>query len=195
MDSEIKNTIYIAISCALLAIILGFVMIMMNIQEKIATNRNGEVVGKQHVREFNEYSAFDDTRITGLQLIRLVTEADDKNLEVYVSGINDSDDKDGNGDASSQYFTHELYIKNMHSKPENNIYNVNDAANTSTEGKPGDISDCWLVKMYAPNTTKASSGVYFAYLVYNGENPSTAVQKEFDGNATVTGVHVIYVGG
>ena len=195
MDSEIKNTIYIAISCTLLAIILGFVMVMMNIQQKIADNRNGEVVGKMHVREFNEHSAFDDNRITGLQLIRLITEANDKELEVYVDGVSDPDDKDGNGDNNSQYFTRALYIKNMNSTPDKNIYNVNDAANTSNEGKAGDISDCWLVKMYANNTKKASSGVYYAYLVYNGENPGTAVQKEFDGNATVTGVHVVYIGG
>lgn len=195
MDSEIKNTVYIAISCTLLAIILGFVMVMINIQGKIANNRNGEVVGKQHVREFNEHSAYDDQRITGLQLIRLITESNDKNLEIYVTGVNDSADKDGNGDTGSQHFTHELYIKNMNSTPDKNIYSVNDAANTTTDGKAGDISDCWLVKMYANNNKKASSGVYYAYLVYNGENPATAVQKEFDGNANVTGVHVVYIGG
>lgn len=195
MDSEIKNTVYIAISCSMLAIVLGFVMVMTQIQGKIATNRNNEVVSKQNIQAYNEYNAFDDQRITGMQLIRLITEADGKGLEVYVSGITDTSDKDGNGDNKSQYFNKSLYIKNMNSTPENNIYNVNDAANTTTDGKPGDISDCWLVKMYANNTKKSSTGVYHCYLVYNGENPASALKKDYDGNAIVTGVHVVYIGG
>lgn len=195
MDSEIKNTVYIAISCALLAIILGFVMVMAQIQAKIANNRNGEIVAKQNIQAFNEYSAFDSCRITGLQLIRLITEADGKDLEVLVTGINDNEDKDGNGEKASQYYTKSLYIKNMNGDPSENIYNVNDAANTTTDGKPGDITDCWLVKMYANNTEKSSTGAYYCYLVYNGENPATAVQKDYSGNAIVTGIHVTYIGG
>lgn len=193
MQSEIKNTIYIGISCAILAMVLGFVTIMFNIRGTIADSRNSEVVARESINNYNTFGAFDGKKITGMQLIRLISESYDLGIEVYVSGITDASNKTDSGTANAQLYTNSLYLRNMRLSNGENIYNCNDAANTRADGTAGDISDCYLVKMYANTSDKASKGKYYAYLVYNNDDPATAVETSFAGSMAVTAVRVTYV--
>ena len=147
MESEIKNTVYIAIACSLLAIVLGFVMVMINIKDTMASARNEEIIGR----------------------------------EIFVKkSVNN--DLDCDNSYNTQYYNNLLYIRH----PE--VYEIN------TDGETSTITNCPLVEMYAKNSTDASTGVYYAYLVYDNESVTTATRRDFAGNSKVTGIVVEYFG-
>ena len=170
MDSEIKNTIYLAVSCMLLALVLGFGMVMINIRGVMADARNEEVIGKTQMAEFQEFSSFDGKKLTGLQVVRLITEHGTNDVTVYVK------EKDG----VEYIYTRDDYYKNKEKY--------------SIIGENEDISDSPLVKIHANTQEKASTACYKAYVVYNYEDVKSTPERMYSGYGTVTGIHVEYVG-
>jgi hypothetical protein len=173
-------------------------------QGAIASNRNDEIVAKTTASNYAKYSAYDDKWLTGFEVIRLITEAHDKDLTVYITGVADqtvgglsaancSVKADSN---TAQYFDSTNYLANSTKTASENIYNINN--------NQGDIKNCWLYQMYANTTDKATRKVYHAYLVYNStswqdvkSNGEAAVAKTtgytgYNSNATVTGVYIVY---
>lgn len=169
MDTEIKNTIYLALSCMLLGIVLAFAMFMIGVRGTMATARNDEVVGKQQIQEYQKYNAYNG-RMTGLQVVRLITEHGTDDLEVFV--------KESNG--AEHIYNRDDFLRNK------TKYSIN--------GEDDDISDSYLVKIHANTEEKAAKAVYKAYLVFDYEDVRTADARNYAGFGNVTGVHVEYVG-
>lgn len=169
MDTEIKNTVYLALSCMLLAIVLAFAMFMIGVRGKMADARNDEVIGRQQIQEYQKYNAYNG-KMTGLQVVRLITEHATEELEVYV--------KESNG--SVYIYNRDDFLKNKHKY--------------SIVGEADDVSDSPLVKLHANTQEKASKAVYEAFLVYDFNDVTSATPQNYAGFGNVTGVHVEYVG-
>lgn len=169
MDTEIKNTIYLALSCMLLGTVLSFAMFMIGVRGTMASARNEEVVGKQQIQQYQKYNAYTN-KMTGLQVVRLITEHGTNELEIYVK----------ESDGSVYIYNRDDFLRNK--------------SKYSIQGNADDISDSQLVKLHANTQEKASKAVYKAYLVYDYNNVATATEQAYTGYGNVTGVHVEYVG-
>lgn len=182
MESEIKNTVYIGITCMILAIVLTFVSAMTYIRNTMAEARNNEIVGREQVSKYLEVNAYDDAKLTGMELIRLITESSDKGIEVYVSGVADTaavNNIGDNTDGMSQRYNASIQLAHP------GVYRI------AVDQNNGDISNSVLAKLYASTTKEASKATYTTYLVYNNEDPARAVKKNYSGNSEVTAVRVI----
>lgn len=84
MYSEIKETVYIAISAIVLSVVLGFVSIVNSVQRDIADVRNGQIISKNNVVQYKEYNKYDKKELIGEEVIECIRMFYDSGVTVYI---------------------------------------------------------------------------------------------------------------
>ncbi len=87
-SSEIKETIYIAVSLMILALVLGMVVVVIDIRSDFAEIRNDEIATAIEMREYRKFNKYDNKTITGVDIIELIREFKNEEIEVYVDRLN-----------------------------------------------------------------------------------------------------------
>lgn len=91
-SSEIKETVYIAVSLMILALVLGMVVVVIDIRSDFAEIRNDEIATAVEMREYRKYNKYNVEKITGTELIVLIKEFYDTDIEIYIDELKNGSD-------------------------------------------------------------------------------------------------------
>ena len=168
-SSEIKETIYIAMSLILAAAVLGMVAFVMDIRSDFASVHNQEIMARNQVSSYAEYDKYQGTVLYGEDIIALIREYADTEVKVYIDKLVWT-----KGDPTEHYWvTRTKYLQD-----------------------PSQYSFSTLEE--SQNTDKGISrdATYFAYLVFDKYTDTEIKDATYnDGSAldysTVVGVKVI----
>lgn len=168
-SSEIKETIYIAISLILAALVLGMVAFVMDIRSDFASVQNQEISARYQVSSYAEYDKYQGTILYGEDIIALIREYANTEIKVYIDQLVWTDSSKTN----NYWVTRTKYLQDPHQY----------SFSTLEESQ---------------NTDKGVSrdATYFAYLVFD-KYTDTEIQNAKYNDAssldysTVVGVKVI----
>lgn len=85
---EIQETVYIAISTILLAIVLGIVSFGMEIRNDMAEIRNEEIMAAKSVEDSRKFNKYDDKIIYGDEVIELISLYANTGISIYIDDPN-----------------------------------------------------------------------------------------------------------
>ena len=86
-SSEIKETIYIAISCVLAAAVLTLVAFVMDIRSDLAEVHNTELSSQRSMTAYQEYNKYQDNVLYGEDIMQLVREYAGSDVIIYVDKL------------------------------------------------------------------------------------------------------------
>ena len=81
---EVKETVYIAISAMILALVLSMVAILLEIRSDLADARNGEILAANSNLEYRQFNKYDNNTIYGDEVIELILLYYDTGIDIYV---------------------------------------------------------------------------------------------------------------
>lgn len=73
-SEEIKQVVYIAVTCILLAIVLTFASNLVSIKQTMVSDRNNALSTQRQVVEANKFSKYNDKTVTGIDVIDAIAE-------------------------------------------------------------------------------------------------------------------------
>lgn len=88
-SSEIKETVYIAISCMLAAAVLGLVAFVMDIRSDLASVQNNEIVTKIDMDAYAKFNKYQGAVLYGEDVMAVIREFADTDIAVYVNQVVD----------------------------------------------------------------------------------------------------------
>lgn len=91
MQEEIKDTIYLSVGLIILAMVLGFVAILLDVRGDIASIVNDNYGTKAKVEEYRQFNKFDNTTVYGDDVIELVRLYYDSGLDIYINKTSNAD--------------------------------------------------------------------------------------------------------
>ena len=106
-SSEIKETIYVAISLMLAAAVLGLVAFVLDVRSDFATTQNEQIAARTEMTAFAEYDKFQDNILYGEDVMALIREYAGTDIAVYIDNLVCKD-----GDMGAIYLNKEEYIRN-----------------------------------------------------------------------------------
>ena len=106
-SSEIKETIYVAISLMLAAAVLGLVAFVLNIRSDFASTQNQLIGTRREMSAFAQYDKYQDNILYGEDVIGLIRECAGSNIAVYIDTLVCKD-----GNISNLYLDKEEYLLN-----------------------------------------------------------------------------------
>ena len=86
-SSEIKETVYIAISCILVAMVLGLVAFVLNIRSDLAAVTNMEIATQQNMATYNKLNKYEGQLLYGEDVIACIREFANSNIAIYVGDL------------------------------------------------------------------------------------------------------------
>ena len=86
-SSEIKETIYIAISCVLAAAVLTLVAFVMDIRSDLAEVHNTELSSQRSMTAYQEYNKYQDNVLYGEDIMQLIREYAGSDVTIYVDKL------------------------------------------------------------------------------------------------------------
>ena len=109
-SSEIKETIYIAMSLILAAAVLGMVAFVMDIRSDFASVHNQEIMARNQVSSYAEYDKYQDEILYGEDVIALIREYANTEIKVYIDELVWT-----KGDSTKGYWvSKDLYLADPH---------------------------------------------------------------------------------
>lgn len=106
-SSEIKETIYVAISLMLAAAVLGLVAFVLDVRSDFATTQNEQIAARTEMTAFGEYDKFQDNILYGEDVMALIREYAGTDIVVYIDNLVCKD-----GEMGAIYLNKEAYITN-----------------------------------------------------------------------------------
>ena len=106
-SSEIKETIYVAISLMLAAAVLGLVAFVLDIRSDFAVTQNQQIAARTEMTAFGEYDKFQDNILYGEDVMALIREYAGSDISVYIDTLVCKD-----GDIKNLYLNKEEYLRN-----------------------------------------------------------------------------------
>lgn len=85
MQDEVKKVIYIAVGAMLLAIVLGFVSILIDIRSDIAEIRNNEIAANKSLEQYRKFNKYDSKTLIGDEVIECIRMYYDKDVTIIVN--------------------------------------------------------------------------------------------------------------
>ena len=82
---EVKETVYIAISAILLALVLGLASVLINIRNDIASARNEEILSAQDMVQYRQFNKYNDKVISGDDVIELIRLYYTEGIDIYIN--------------------------------------------------------------------------------------------------------------
>lgn len=86
-SSEIKETIYIAISCILAAAVLTLVAFVMDIRSDLADVHNTELSSQRSMTAYKEFNKYQDNVLYGEDIMGLIREYAGSDVAIYVDKL------------------------------------------------------------------------------------------------------------
>lgn len=86
-SSEIKETIYIAISCILAAAVLTLVAFVMDIRSDLAEVHNTELSSQRSMTAYQEFNKYQDNVLYGEDIMQLIREYAGSDVAIYVDEL------------------------------------------------------------------------------------------------------------
>lgn len=86
-SSEIKETIYIAISCILAAAVLTLVAFVMDIRSDLAEVHNTELTSQRSISAYQEFNKYQDNVLYGEDIMQLIREYAGSEVTIYVDKL------------------------------------------------------------------------------------------------------------
>ncbi len=83
--SEIKETVYIAVSSTILAAVLTLVSVFTYIRSDLAAARNEEILSAQNILQYRQFNKYDNKTVYGDEVIELIRLYYDAGIEIYVN--------------------------------------------------------------------------------------------------------------
>lgn len=71
-SEEVKQTVYLAVTCCLLAVILSFAATFISLRNDMAQVRNEQIITTRSQRQSNEFSQYDGKEVTGAEVIQAI---------------------------------------------------------------------------------------------------------------------------
>ena len=71
-SEEVKQTVYLAVTCCLLAVVLSFAATFISLRNDMAQVRNEQIVTTRSQRQSNEFSQYDGKEVTGAEVIQAI---------------------------------------------------------------------------------------------------------------------------
>lgn len=81
---EIQETVYIAVSTILLALVLGFISIWISIRNDMASIRNEEIISARTVGEYRKFNKYDNKIIYGDEVVEIISLYGNTGITIYV---------------------------------------------------------------------------------------------------------------
>ena len=91
-SEEVKQTVYLAVTCCLLAVVLSFAAVFIGLRNDMATVRNEQIITTRTQKQTNEFSQYDGKLITGAEVIQGIRDyykSEDVCVYVYSGGMID----------------------------------------------------------------------------------------------------------
>ena len=85
MQDEVKKVIYIAVGAMLLAIVLGFVSVLIDIRSNIAEIRNNEIAANKSLEQYRKFNKYDSKTLIGDEVIECIRMYYDKDVTIIVN--------------------------------------------------------------------------------------------------------------
>lgn len=85
MQDEVKKVIYIAVGAMLLAIVLGFVSVLLDIRSDIAEIRNNEIAANKSLEQYRKFNKYDSKTLIGDEVIECIRMYYDKDVTIIVN--------------------------------------------------------------------------------------------------------------
>ena len=104
-SSEIKETVYIAISCILVAMVLGLVAFVLNIRSDLASVTNMEIATQHNMASYNKLNKYEGQILYGEDVIACIREFAGSDIAIYVGGL-----KGESSTIKDYYLNKEKYI-------------------------------------------------------------------------------------
>ena len=86
-SSEIKETVYIAISCILAAAVLTLVAFVMDIRSDLAEVHNTELSSQRSISAYQEFNKYQDNVLYGEDIMQLIREYAGSEVTIYVDKL------------------------------------------------------------------------------------------------------------
>lgn len=71
-SEEVKQTVYLAVTCCLLAVVLSFAAVFIGLRNDMAQVRNEQIITTRSQRQSNEFSQYDGKEVTGAEVIQAI---------------------------------------------------------------------------------------------------------------------------
>lgn len=107
-SSEIKETIYVAISLMLAAAVLGLVAFVLDIRSDFASARNMETATKQSMETYTAFNKYQGQILYGEDVIAIIREYAGTDIAVYVDKLTDE-----GGSVHPFYVDNEVYKSDL----------------------------------------------------------------------------------
>lgn len=91
-STEIKETVYLAIGCFLVAIVLGLLAFIMDIRSDLASAQNMQTATRQSMEAYTKYDKYNNKILYGEDVMEVIREFDDTDIIVYIAGLTDKGD-------------------------------------------------------------------------------------------------------
>lgn len=104
--SEIKETVYIAISCIVAALVLGLVAFVLDLRSDMAVAQNDQLIAKASMEAYKTYNKYQNATLYGEDIIGLIREFEGTDIVVYIEDLN--------GDEGTYYIDREFRQKNSY---------------------------------------------------------------------------------
>jgi hypothetical protein len=86
-SSEIKETVYIAISCILAAAVLTLVAFVMDIRSDLAEVHNTELSSQRSMTAYQEFNKYQDNVLYGEDIMGLIREYAGTDIHIYIDKL------------------------------------------------------------------------------------------------------------
>ena len=104
--SEIKETVYIAISCIVAALVLGLVAFVLDLRSDMAVAQNDQLIAKASMEAYKTYNKYQNATLYGEDIIGLIREFEGTDIVVYIEDLN--------GDEGTYYIDREFRQNNSY---------------------------------------------------------------------------------
>ena len=179
MEQEVKEVVYISISCIVLSIVLGLISFMMTVEASLAEAKNGNVISIKQVQQYNSYNKYDGTKVIGDEVIECIRMYYDRGLDIFVDSRTNIVTNSVVDGLNNNYCT---YCDNL--VKDHRIFNLKQQI--SHEGTSFDYFKFNLSTLRADGNNNdlrnwfPTSANYRAYLVFNSESVIDAYNRAMD---------------
>lgn len=73
-SEEVKQVVYLSVTCVLLAMVLTFASSLMSVKNDMVDTRNVEINTGAQVREAKQFAKYNDANLTGIDVIEAISE-------------------------------------------------------------------------------------------------------------------------
>lgn len=170
-STEIKETVYLAIGCFLVAIVLGLLAFIMDIRSDLAGAQNMQTATRQSMEAYTKYDKYNNKILYGEDVMEVIREFDDTDIIVYIAGLTDKADKtpfDNIGNLSDLYeesYTGGLFMDTKFRKDNKDFLSLDNLEN-------GGIT----YQGHSLNGGVGRNATYYSYLIF-GEYDETNIRE------------------